>query len=87
MAPITRRAAREKTPPNQRHVGEYNTIKKDRFFNAYDREHGEKSIPTIAIESGTTKSTVKRWLHDRRLNRRDAHRHTRKRLKVLSYKS
>jgi transposase len=87
MAPITRRAAREKTPPNQRHVGEYDTIEKDRFFNAYDREHGEKSIPTIAIESGTTESTAKRWLHDRRLNGRDAHRHTRKRSKVLGHKS
>jgi hypothetical protein len=87
MAPITRRAAREKTPPNQRHVGEYNTIKKDRFFNAYDQEHGEKSIPTIAIKSSTTEPTVKRWLHDRRLNGHNAHRHTRKRLKVLGYKS
>jgi len=87
MAPITRRAAREKTPPNQRHVGEYDTIKKDRFFNAHDREHGEKSIPMIAIESGTTESTAKRWLYDRRLNGRDAHRYMCKRLKVLGYKS
>ena len=87
MAPITRRTAREKTPPNQRHVGEYDTIEKDRFFNAYDREHGGKSMPTIAIKSGTTESIVKRWLYDRRLNGRNAYRYTRKRLKVLGYKS
>ena len=87
MAPITRRAAREKTPPNQRHVGEYDTIEEDQFFNAYDREYGEKSIPMIAIESGTTKPTAKRWLYNRCLNGRDVHYYTRKRSKVLSYKS
>jgi hypothetical protein len=87
MAPITRRAAREKTPPNQRHVGEYDMIEKGRFFNVYNREHGKKSIPTIAIKSGTTESIAKRWLYDRRLNGRDIHRYMYKRLKVLSYKS
>jgi hypothetical protein len=87
MAPITRRVVYEKTPPNQRHVGEYNTIKKKQFFNAYDQEYSKKSIPTIIIKSGTTESTAKRWLHNRYLNGRDAHRHTHKRSKVLSYKS
>jgi hypothetical protein len=87
MAPITRRAAREKTPPNQRHVGEYDTIEKGRFFNVYDREHGKKSISMIVIKSGTTESIAKRWLYDRRLNGRDIHRYMCKRLKVLGYKS
>jgi hypothetical protein len=66
-----------------------NTIrsKKTGFFDAYDREHGKKSIPTIAIESGTTEPTAKRWLRDRRKNGREAHRHTRKRSKVLGHKS
>ena len=62
-------------------------IKKDRFFNAYDREYGEKSIPIIAIKSSTTEPIVKRWLYDRRLNRRNVYRYTRKRLKILSYRS
>jgi hypothetical protein len=87
MAPTTRRAARERTPPRQRHVGEYDTIEKDRFFDAYDREHGVKSILTIALESGTTEPIAKRWLRDRRENGREAHRHTRKRSKVLGHKS
>jgi hypothetical protein len=71
MAPTTRRAACERTPPRERHVGEYDTIEKDRFFDAYDREHGVKSIPMIALESRTTEPTAKCWLRDRRENGRE----------------
>jgi hypothetical protein len=87
MAPISRRIAREKTPPNQRHVGEYDTIEKGWFFNIYNQEHGKKSIPIIVIKSSTIKSIAKRWLYNRRLNRRDIYRYIYKRSKVLSYKS
>ena len=87
MAPIIWRAARKKTPPNQRHVSKYDTIEKNQFFNAYNREYSKKSIPTIAIKFGTTEPTIKRWLHNKYLNGHDVYYYTRKRLKVLSYKS
>jgi hypothetical protein len=62
-------------------------IEKYRFFNVYNREHSEKSIPIIAIKSGTTEPIAKRWLYNRYLNGHDVHRYTHKKLKVLSYKS
>ncbi|KAH7384803.1 hypothetical protein BKA64DRAFT_149709 [Cadophora sp. MPI-SDFR-AT-0126] len=79
MAPSTRFTKRPSTPEYQSHVGEYNTIEKTRFFNAYDREYPGKSIPVLALESGTSEPTAKRWLA--------AYRHTRKRSKILGKQS
>jgi hypothetical protein len=87
MAPSTRRTARPRTPEYKSHSGEYTTIEKTRFFNAYDRDHPAKSIPQLALESGTSEPTAKRWLRDRVKNQDSAYRHTRQRSKVLGKQS
>jgi len=62
MAPTTRRISRI-TPPLGPSAGiEADTIKKTKFFHAYDKEIKFKSLRAIARDEHTTEGTARRWL-------------------------
>ncbi|KUJ14826.1 uncharacterized protein LY89DRAFT_123228 [Mollisia scopiformis] len=77
MAPTTRRTSRITPPPGPSSGHEANTIKKTRFFTAYDKEISFKSLRQIAKDESTTESTARRWLKQRENIGILAYRHTR----------
>jgi DNA invertase Pin-like site-specific DNA recombinase len=62
MAPTTRRTSRITPPPASTKRLEADTVKKTRFYQAYDKEISFKSLRAIARDEKTTESTVRRWL-------------------------
>ena len=77
MAPTTRRIERLTPPPGpSRHI-QADTIKKTRFYNAYDRDKVDKSVAAICREVGTSERTAGRWLRQRESMGSLAYRRTR----------
>jgi transposase len=64
---------------------EADTVKKSRFFKAYDSQNGE-SLQTLATKYGITKRTACNWLNKRRIQGSTAYRRTRKLSKRLGRK-
>ena len=83
MAPTTRRTSRITPPPGPSEGIEADTIKKTRFFQAYDKEHTSKSLRAIARDESTTERTARRWIKQRETIGSLAYRHTRKMSKKL----
>ena len=77
MAPSTRLTYRPRTPPSNLTPGEADTIKKSRFFNAYDAQNGDKSLLSIAKAQNIPYSTAHYWLRQRHQLGSPAYRHTR----------
>ncbi len=87
MAPLTRSAKRKTPPPDETKAGEADTIKRTRFFNAYDDHYTYQSLRSIAADSGTTVSSAHRWLQQRDALGSPAYRRTRKRSSYLGRRS
>jgi hypothetical protein len=70
------------TPPRAIKRKEADTVKKSRFFEAYDsrtRSEGPiQSVESLAIEHGLCKSTAQKWLQKRRIQGSPAYRRSRK---------
>lgn len=87
MPASTRSTARPSTPDNTEIIREADTIKKSRFYQAWDeREEGE-SQTAIAARIGTSQTTVSRWLKERTQIGSPAYRKTRRRLEQLGRRS
>ena len=87
MAPITR-SKRPQTPPPQRLRGiQADTIKKSRFFQAWDERGSQETMHAICQAIGTTSPTGRRWLHERDQLGSKAYRRTRKLSHRLGRKS
>jgi hypothetical protein len=78
MAPTTRRTSRITPPPAFTKCLEANTVKKTRFYQAYNKEISFKSLRIIARNEKTTESIVCRWLKQRENMGSLAYRTTRK---------
>jgi hypothetical protein len=87
MAPSTRSTRRETTPDQRSRGPEADTIKKTRFYNAYDSRYKDETLTAIAADCGTTQPTASRWLHQRSILGSPAYRHTRKISKRLRRRS
>lgn len=61
MAPTTRRTTRITPPPGPSEGHEADTVKKCRFYDAWDKDHNEKSIRQICREIGTSEGTGRLW--------------------------
>jgi hypothetical protein len=83
MAPTTRHRSRITPPPGPSEGIEADTIKKTRFFQAYDKEYTSKSLRAIARDESTTERTARRWLKQRENIGSLAYRYTRKLSKKL----
>jgi hypothetical protein len=83
MAPSTRSTTRPSTPTKPRKRKEYDTIKKARFFDAYDDRKAGVSLRTIASEYAPSYTTAQRWLKGRTKLGSPALRRTRKLAKRL----
>ena len=68
MAPSTRSASRETPPPTSSKPGDYDTITKVRFYNAYDEHCASQSRKSIARQFAPSITTGLRWLHERELH-------------------
>lgn len=78
MAVVTRQQMRACTPPDRKPSSEYDTIKRNRFYDAWDnRQHGE-SLRHVSGRVGLPPSTCSDWLRQRIELGRDAHRRTRR---------
>ncbi|PMD18510.1 hypothetical protein NA56DRAFT_245081 [Hyaloscypha hepaticicola] len=87
MAPNTRRTSRH-TPPRGTEEGiQANTIKKIRFFHAYDKEISFKSLRHMASEEHTDEGTARRWIKQRENMGSLAYRRTRKMSNKLGRRS
>ena len=62
MAPSTRRTQRSTPPPSS---FEADTVKKTRFYDAWDCIHNEKSTRQIARDFQTSERIARRWLKER----------------------
>ena len=87
MAPTTRRTSRITPPPASTERLEADTVKKSRFYTAYDKEISFKSLHAIACDEKTTESTARRWLKQRENMGSLAYRTTRKISKKLGRRS
>ncbi|PMD43853.1 hypothetical protein L207DRAFT_552337 [Hyaloscypha variabilis F] len=83
MALTTRRTSRITPPPGPSSGHKADTIKKTKFFHAYDKEISFKSLRQIVKDEFTIKSTARRWLKQRENMGTLAYRHTRGRLGKL----
>jgi hypothetical protein len=87
MAPTTRSVCRD-TPPIYNPRGtDADTIKKTRFFDAYDSRDPNESLRSIAAQNKTTSPTARRWLKQREIEGTRAYRSTRKRSEILGKRS
>jgi hypothetical protein len=78
MAPSMRSTIRPSTPIRSSRPGEYNTIEKGRFFNAYDTRDPRVSLRGIAATYAPSLTTAHRWLEERAQLGSPALRRTRK---------
>ena len=76
MAPTTRRMQRVTPPPTS---FEADTIKRTRFYDAWDHDYNEKSTRQIARDVQTSEGTARRWLKQRERMGSLAYRSLRKR--------
>ena len=83
MAPSTRSTARPSTPIRSSRPGEYDTIQKGRFYNAYDTRAESLSLRDIADANAPSLTTAHRWLQERAQLGSPALRRTRKLAKRL----
>ena len=83
MAPLTRSKEREVTPPSQSSRCEATTLKRVRFFDAYDDQYPSKSLRLISRENQLHVSTASYWLRQREQLGSPAYRHTRQRSEIL----
>ena len=60
MAPTTRYITRTTPPPGPSEGHKADTVKKCWFYNAWDKDHNEKSIRQIYREIGTSEGTGRR---------------------------
>jgi hypothetical protein len=67
------------TPDRPLQHREADTVKKSRFFEAFDsRSHSKESLQTLATKHGITKRTACNWLQERRIQGSPAYRRSRK---------
>ena len=67
------------TPNRANKRQEHDTVKKSRFFEAYDSQtRGEQSLQSLASQQGITKSTAHDWLRKRQIQGSPAYRRSRK---------
>jgi transposase len=77
MPPITR-SQRPQTPPERRSRGiQADTIKKTRFFEAFDKRDNAESLRSVSKAVDIPESTARRWLHERNQLGSKAYRRTR----------
>ena len=67
MAPSTRNTNRDTPLPDGVLRKESDTIKKLRFFNAYDKRSADESQSSISRDIGVSQTTGSRWLQERRI--------------------
>ena len=79
MPPSTRSTYRETTPDARIIKTEFNTLKKTRFFDAYDNRETGASIRSIAKEQHIGATTARTWLSQRATLGSIAYRSSRKR--------
>ena len=79
MAPTTRSTGRETPPPKGTKGCEADTIKKSRFFNAYDERIGYDSLRSISKDFDITHPCALKWLWQRNELGSPTYRRTRKR--------
>ena len=87
MAPTTRFTSRETPPPKGTKGCEADTVKKSRFFNAYDERISHDSLRSISSDFGITHPCARKWLQQRDELGSPAYRSTRKRSKILGRQS
>ena len=78
MAPSTRSKCRETPPPTNSRPGDYDTVQKLRFYNAYDARSAGDSLRLIAREYAPSVPTTYRWLKQRDQLGSPTYRRTRK---------
>jgi transposase len=72
------------TPTGATKRKEADTVKKSRFFEAYDSQtRGGESLQSLATKYGITKRTVSNWLKQRQIQGSPAYRRSRKLSKRL----
>lgn len=77
MAPTTRQNDRSTPPPNETIAREASTIKKTRFFDAFDARFQNESTRSICRDLKVDPKTGRRWLQQRREIGQKAYRRTR----------
>ena len=77
MAPQTRANYRRGTPPTTLQAKEADTLKKTRFFNAFDAQTVDPKIRPVARATGIPYPTARRWLQQRLQLGSSAYRRTR----------
>lgn len=77
MAPSTRRNSRVTPPPNISDTRDANTIKKTRFYDAYDEHHEHKSMRAICAGEKITEGCGRKWIRQRQELGSAAYRHSR----------
>ena len=87
MALTTRRTTRITPPPGPLEGKEADIIKKTRFYDAWDKDHNEKSMRQICREIGTSEGTGRLWKKQRETMGSLAYRSLRKRSTKLSRRS
>jgi methylphosphotriester-DNA--protein-cysteine methyltransferase len=70
--------SRQTPPPTNSRSGDYDTVKKLRFFNAYDARGPTDSLRSIAREYAPSLFTAHRWLKERTQLEFSAYRRIRK---------
>jgi transposase len=86
MAPSTRSVQRDNTPDNPPKAIEADTLKRKRFFDAYDNREPGQSTRSIERRFRINYSTAQYWLTQRDTLGSPAYRRTRKRFKNLGRK-
>ena len=87
MAPSTRLTERPSTPTKRRAPIPADTLKKTKFFQAYDARIASETLESISSDFSIHHTTGTRWLRDRELYGSKAYRRTRKRSEILGRKS
>ena len=87
MPPNTRAKDRFTPPPGPEKGRPATTRKRTRFFNAYDRDHTDKSFRQLCRDKEVDKGTGRYWLRQRRNLGHLAMRKTRKLSNKLRIKS
>ena len=77
MAPATRAIYRPRTPPTTTGPGEANTVKKTKFFDAWDARPKGESQRAFCNRTKYLRTTTQRWLDQRDQLGDIAYRHTR----------
>jgi hypothetical protein len=83
MAPSTRSTDHPSTPDNKEGPGEWSSIQKTRFYDAYDARTLGRSWRSFCAKKKVPESTARYWLYQRSIIGSDAYRKTRQRSKNL----